>query len=77
MKLFWTREITDVIEITGIDSFFCFISFVDFAQIVLELYHLLEKINREVQHLHCTDTICDFLYPLFRFVSTEKKNSFM
>lgn len=31
-------------------------------EIVLELYHLLEKINREVQHLHCTDTICDFLY---------------
>ena len=32
-------------------------------QIVIELYRLLEKINREVQFLHHTDTICDFLYP--------------
>ena len=29
----------------------------------MELYHLLEKINREVQHIHHVDTICDFLYP--------------
>ena len=33
-------------------------------QIVIELYRLLEKINREVQHMHHIDTICDFLYPL-------------
>lgn len=72
MKLFWTRKITDVIAITDIVWFFFF--FVCwFLQIVIELYHLLEKINREVQHLHCTDTICDFLYPLFRFVITEKR----
>ena len=32
-------------------------------QIVIELYRLLEKVNREVQFLHHTDTICDFLYP--------------
>lgn len=32
-------------------------------QVVIELYRLLEKINREVQFLHHTDTICDFLYP--------------
>lgn len=31
-------------------------------EIVIELYRLLEKINREVQFLHHTDTICDFLY---------------
>ncbi|XP_058942997.2 mediator of RNA polymerase II transcription subunit 23 [Pocillopora verrucosa] len=31
-------------------------------EVVVELYHLLEKINREVQHIHHVDTICDFLY---------------
>lgn len=31
-------------------------------EIVVALYHLLEKINREVQHIHHIDTICDFLY---------------
>ncbi|XP_020892514.2 mediator of RNA polymerase II transcription subunit 23 [Exaiptasia diaphana] len=31
-------------------------------EIVIELYHLLEKVDRESQHLHHVETICDFLY---------------
>lgn len=42
-------------------------------QIVIELYRLLEKINREVQFLHHTDTICDFLYPFSLICSLTLK----
>ena len=37
--------------------------FVAVMQIVVELYYLLEKVNRESQHMFHIDTICDFLYP--------------
>ncbi|EDO32385.1 predicted protein, partial [Nematostella vectensis] len=31
-------------------------------EVVIELYHLLEKIDKEAQHLYHIDIICDFMY---------------
>ena len=45
---------------TGMISFL----FSPSLQIVIELYHLLEKVNRDGQPMYHVDTICDFLYPL-------------
>jgi len=33
------------------------------SQLTVELYEMLEAINRKVEHLHFMDPISDFLYP--------------
>jgi len=32
-------------------------------QLTVELYEMLEAVNRKVDHLHFIDPISDFLYP--------------